>query len=589
MEPLAAFLMVGDFALAAFFITLASSICSKIRVCETLIGFPKIQRMMSGPLAYLIGLIAGRGHILEAERRIIIEFAHAKEPMYSIPRCKCGNMASKPMGSPKGSSLICKGCGRKVPQSAMKEIYQRDSIKHSLTTGDLFKQLSTWSGTSDSIASRISGNAKMTLLILDFRHNSKIFQFIIKQFKSERSYDTFEIPDSIIRNKSRLVKIEFVNGILDTAGKFNRGNWLQGRKGKSRNGRYRGYIQLVRNWKMPVQVCNLLKSLDLPIQTIRWGHPHMVDGDQIKTYEIGPQWGFKEHQLKFFPEYYDEITLRIPHQALMFEEMVSYNKGQFTTQENCSAPSGVSKIRAPSPEINSTKIPEHIRGVNIDKFWQICHMMDCTQTSTCFAASKNEKLLFLTGKESGNLNNAQKERDVKRQDALDKIIDREKKNAAKKAAKPVTRAPRQKPEEKLYEPIANWLSKDEKLAADEVTYDTSVQTMDQYLKANKLTGIFPGLADFNQKPDVVGLRKNDGFVVFIEVKAGSLSLTDLGQLLGYCMMADPDRAILISPSGPSGELALMLSSVPGLLEFGAGKRIQVGEWDDKKGFMDGGF
>jgi len=543
---------------------------------------------MNGPLAYLIGLIAGRGHILEAERRIIIEFAHVQESLNRIPYCKCGDMATKKKG---GSDLICKGCRSVVPNTAIKTVNQRESIEYSLSKGGVIEQISELSDSDDKISVRTSGNKTMTFFILDFESDSSTFKSILNDFNGDSCYDSFEIPPRILDSKtSRTIKIEFLNGFLDTAGKMNRGNWLQ-RPGKSRYGRQRGYIQIVRNWNIPVQLCNFLKSLGLPVQTIRWGHPHIVDGNQIDTYDKGPQSGFRDTQLKFFPEYYDEITLRIRHQALMFKEMASHNRGQFSTREACSAPNNipVSKIRAPSPEINSTKIPELIRGVNIDAYWQICHMMGCKQTSTCFAGSTNKNLLFLTGKESVNLNNAQKERDVKRQDALDKIIDREKKNAAKKAAKPVTRAPRQKPEEKLYEPIANWLSKDEKLAADEVTYDTSVQTMDQYLKVNKLTGIFPGLADFNQKPDVVGLRKNDGFVVFIEVKAGSLSLTDLGQLLGYCMMADPDRAILISPSGPSGELALMLSSVPGLLEFGAGKRIQVGEWDDKKGFMDGGF
>ena len=134
----------------------------------------------------------------------------------------------------------------------------------------------------------------------------------------------------------------------------------------------------------------------------------------------------------------------------------------------------------------------------------------------------------------------------------------------------------------LYEPIANWLQDDEEFLDGEVTYDTATTAMDGYLKEEGLTDLYPEMADFNQKPDVVGLRHGNKYSVFIEVKLGALNLQDLGQLQGYCVMANPDRAILVSPQGPGRELVSLLLSFPEILDFGNGNRIELGQWNAQK-------
>ena len=45
--------------------------------------------------AYLIGLICGRGHILQKDKKVIIEFAHKNRIAYGIAYCKkCGELAT---------------------------------------------------------------------------------------------------------------------------------------------------------------------------------------------------------------------------------------------------------------------------------------------------------------------------------------------------------------------------------------------------------------------------------------------------------------------------------------------------------------
>lgn len=535
--------------------------------------------------SYLHGLIAGRGRILD--QKIIIEFAHPTNPKRCTPICQiCGNMATN-------SPLICKGKGKHiVPESEINYVYPKEAINYALTEGEINKEIIKINEekVEQRINLEISGNDKITLLILDFKDASNLFKSIHSHFKNKTYYDEFEVPEIYFKQSTpRSNKIEFLNGVLDTAGKFDAGNWAP-RPGKTRYGRQRGYIQFVRNWNLPVQICGLLKDLDFPIQTIRWGHPQITDGESAGRYKNGGDnlgFGFKEHQLKFWPEYYGEFRLRLPHQKKMFEDFVNYNYDQFPAIEDCNQINGKinnSKVKASTEQINDLRIPKSIRGQEIDRYWQICHKMGCKQTEKCYNNSSNPELLILAGDDIGDIKPEQERISREREKKTNIIEERRKLQLQNKEIENQlkNRKKRQYPEIKLYQPISEWLKKTEGLLDDEVTYDTSTMSIDAYLKIQKITQYFPLLTDFTQKPDIVGLRKKDSLVIFIEVKAGSLSITNLGQLLGYCLMADPDKAFLISPGGPALDLINILSSNIELLDYGINKKIQVGKWDEKE-------
>jgi hypothetical protein len=59
-------------------------------------------------------------------------------------------------------------------------------------------------------------------------------------------------------------------------------------------------------------------------------------------------------------------------------------------------------------------------------------------------------------------------------------------------------------------------------------------------------------------------------------------LKDLGQLLGYCFVAQPEEAILISSKSPSLSLIKILKERPDLLEYDPEKKIQIGQWQNNK-------
>jgi hypothetical protein len=68
----------------------------------------------------------------------------------------------------------------------------------------------------------------------------------------------------------------------------------------------------------------------------------------------------------------------------------------------------------------------------------------------------------------------------------------------------------------------------------------------------------------------------------MEVKANELVLQDLGQLLGYCLVANPLEAILVAPKQPSLSLIKILKTNSNLLEYSEGKKIEIATWMNGK-------
>ena len=552
--------------------------------------------MGNGTYAYLLGIITGRGHILPEDRRVIIEFAHSNEYLPRIIYCdQCGDLVTgftrekarckssnadgkKAVGNRKCSSTY-------VADSQFKYVEQRKSTRDSLKK-EIIPFLGTLSSVKDPLRMDISWSNSCTFLVIDFENDSGLFNSICEEFQDNLSFHNFLIPEFVKdKDTSRAVKIEFINGMLDTSGFMQRGGWAP-YQGSDLHGRMRGYFEFPRNWKMPVEICNFLKELDLPTHTIDWGHPQIRDSN-LEDYHKKGRMGWREHQLKFFPEYYDECNIRIYHKRELFLELQNHNLDQFNSDIDCNPPKKVDKRRISPhhPQIDSKKVPEELRGIDIDAYWQVCHLMGCKYTAEYIDFVDN--LMFINGTDQGDYDQIIAEfeeiREIKNREVEDKWNGYKRRVSSKKKSGGTK-------ESDLYEPIANWLQDDEEFLDGEVTYDTATTAMDGYLKEEELTDLYPEMADFNQKPDVVGLKHQNKHSVFIEVKIGALNLQDLGQLQGYCVMANPDRAILVSPKGPGRELVSFLLSFPEVLRFGNGKRIEVGLWNMRnEKFEKGGY
>ena len=74
----------------------------------------------------------------------------------------------------------------------------------------------------------------------------------------------------LVSSYEKKLQVEFINGMLDTSGFCNSGGWLP-RKGLTSEIRQRVYFQVVRNWKLTVEIDNFLRSeFDIPIAALSY-------------------------------------------------------------------------------------------------------------------------------------------------------------------------------------------------------------------------------------------------------------------------------------------------------------------------------
>ena len=533
-----------------------------------------INIILNESLAYLLGLLCTRGHIYLSSKRIVIEFAHKNKTIEGIAYCPaCGEIATQPAGK---DYLQCKNpdC-KKIVAKSVKPVYeQQESTIQSLNDTIIPFLSQNINATYDII-----GNDHITCLIIDFKDNESMFTDIVDIMEQKYSFDSFTIP-KIIYNATKEQKTEFVNGLLDTAGFFNSGGWYP-RNGKHSSARMRAYFQIVRNWKMPVLICNFLKSeFSLPIQTMDWGHPNIRDGAMKDYFESNTSSWSREHQIKFLPEYYiDTFKLRLKHKQKMFEELANHNQNaNFDSNEDCTAPTKITKmqLKVYHKEETSKKIPECTRK-HCDAFWQVCANMGCEYALGKINGDIN---YYNTGIENCSdadsiLQEFHSIRKIRTQKSIEcgqKIINKKEEKERKNI--------RTNPEQQLYAPICEYLSKVlvEKYNQDVIVHDTSAFYLDKFIVQKGLEKEFEFCENFKIKPDIVCFLREDKELVFVEVKDEELTIQSIGQLLGYCMVAQPKEAILVSPKEPNMTLKLLLSANSDFLKYGDNNRIKIATW-----------
>lgn len=142
----------------------------------------------------------------------------------------------------------------------------------------------------------------------------------------------------------------------------------------------------------------------------------------------------------------------------------------------------------------------------------------------------------------------------------------------------------------LYEGMCEWLKsylndkyKNRKCRIEVV--DCHTVTLDKVLDSYDISKYYPQIVGLKIEIDVLGMAiwKDKADIFFIEAKKTQLNLQNLGQLIIYCKLCNPEEAFLLSSAGV-GSLKKVLCSLgrEDLLAFGTGKRIKrikVAKWD----------
>ena len=168
---------------------------------------------------------------------------------------------------------------------------------------------------------------------------------------------------------------QFIKGFADVTGYIRRSNAYFNRF------EHRVYFEIPHNWQMVIDICNLLKSTNIPVQTIDWAHPNMRDGALNKYNEGKPNFWKKEHQIKVWANEFTPIGFGIIHkqQALeMFsDELISgykqqnKNPQQKTHKYYWDSKRKSSKSKPVHPGEDDAFIPLTIRGKHFNSWTEI--------------------------------------------------------------------------------------------------------------------------------------------------------------------------------------------------------------------------
>ena len=189
-------------------------------------------------LFYLLGLICGKGYILE--NSISINFPHHKKIVEGIAHCpKCGDLATKTINS-TDTTLKCKNskCDYSIggiDPKIKKKYYQRELFSKSINENVIPFLKSNLKFDFSLLAS--NAVTILTLKNLD----KEILKFTKEFFDNKTSFDRFEISESLSLEDNEF-KIEFVNGLMDSCGYPSAGGWLN-RDGENGHGRMRSIFK----------------------------------------------------------------------------------------------------------------------------------------------------------------------------------------------------------------------------------------------------------------------------------------------------------------------------------------------------------
>ena len=138
----------------------------------------------------------------------------------------------------------------------------------------------------------------------------------------------------------------------------------------------------------------------------------------------------------------------------------------------------------------------------------------------------------------------------------------------------------------MYQPVAYWLRtllapRQGKVKVE--AYVTSDVALYRWLEQKGFSRFFPEYLAYDIRVDVTGVSSNgeSAHLAFVECKVNPISLRDISQLLGYCRVAQPKCAWILSPAGISPHVGYLLRTYHryDVLSYNDSSRICVATWN----------
>lgn len=287
---------------------------------------------MNNEMAYLLGMVTGNGEIQRGTTDTTISI--------DIPHKKLETEFQNDVG-----------------------IYVRASIT------DIRQVLEPLLGT----ALTFTQNANVSLLSFRKPNEDYLMREVLRYIGGATSSDNVRISPEVF-NFTFDERKQFVKGFADVTGYIRRSNYAFSEPN------YRVYFEIPHNWDLVVDFCNLLKSIDIPVQAIDWAHPNMRDGN-LKKYNQGkPDFWKKEHQVKVWALEYQPIGFVVLHKQQALDYFAEEQKKPYITAGKSPAArlhkyyweiSQRIKDKPEHPGENDEFIPAEIRGKHYNSWTEI--------------------------------------------------------------------------------------------------------------------------------------------------------------------------------------------------------------------------
>lgn len=289
---------------------------------------------MNNEMAYLLGMITGNGEIQRGlnETTIVIEIPH-----------------------------------KKLETELEKDVSVY--VKASIT--DIREIIEPLVGTS----LRFNQSTNVSYISFTKSNGDYLMREIIRHIGGATSHNNVRISDEVFKFTLDERK-QFIKGFADVTGYIRKSNYFFDKE------MHRVYFEIPQNWKLVTDFCNLLKSVDIPVQNIDWAHPNMRDGNLKKYNEGKKDFWKKEHQVKVWANEYEPIGFAVIHKDEALEkfahEQIVYIESQHkkvsdVTHRYYWEMIGKKKVKPTHPAENDEFIPEEIRGNHYDSWKEIAY------------------------------------------------------------------------------------------------------------------------------------------------------------------------------------------------------------------------
>ncbi len=213
----------------------------------------------------------------------------------------------------------------------------------------------------------IQSETKRSTKITFSKPNSEyVMREILRLIGSGTHHSTMKMNEELFSITTDEKKA-LLRGIADVTGYIRKSNIAFGQEGA-----HRVYIEIPGNWYMVIDIANMLKTVDIPVQTIDFGHPNFRDSNLDKYNEGKPNYWKKEHQIKIFANEFLPIGFNIKHKQEALEKYAE-ELLEFIDPEKTHKFYWDKTIRRKNkpahPSENDSSLPIEIRGKHFDS-WQ---------------------------------------------------------------------------------------------------------------------------------------------------------------------------------------------------------------------------